>query len=296
MILDGIDVFVKVVQAGGFSAAARQLGMPTTTVSAKIARLEQRLGVTLIQRSTRRLHVTAAGEGYFAHCVAALKAVSEGEQQLAAATAEPSGLLRLTAPADLSQSVVARLVQRYLAAYPKASVDLVVTNTTVDLLAEGIDLAVRASPMHDSSLISRKFASGHFGLFASADYLAAQGVPQSPAELEEHEILVHAKVPAHFQRLTSLQGGFTLAGGRRLRADDMQTLRALVAGGAGIGFLPDLGDVPGQETLVRVLPAFASPETAAFFVYPAQRFVPATVRAFIEMATRTPIDQAEFRA
>ena len=289
MILDGIDVFVKVVQAGGFSAAARQLGMPTTTVSAKIARLEQRLGVTLIQRSTRRLHVTAAGQGYFTHCVAALKAIAEGEQQLAAATAEPSGPLRLTAPSDLSQSVVARLVQRFLSTFPRTSVELVVTNIAIDLLAEGVDLAVRASPMRDSSLISRKFASGHFGLFASRDYITARGMPRTAAELEEHEILVHARLPAHYLRLTSPQGAFTLAGGRRLSADDMQTLRALVAEGAGIGLLPNLGEVePEGRGLVRLLPEFATPETAAYFVYPAQRFVPANVRAFIEMATRMP--------
>jgi DNA-binding transcriptional LysR family regulator len=294
MILDGIDVFVKVVQAGGFSAAARQLGMPTTTVSAKIARLEQRLGVTLIQRSTRRLHVTAAGEGYFAHCLAALKAVSEGEEQLAAATAEPNGLLRLTAPPDLSQSVLAHVVRRYLAAYPKASVDMVVTNVPVDLLAEGIDLAVRASPMQDSSLISRKFAMGHFRLFASAEYVAAQGLPRSPAELGGHEVLAHSKLPPHHLRLVSPQGAFALQTSSRLRADDMQTLRALTAMGAGIGLLPDLGEFePAGRTLIPVLPEFATPETPVFFVYPAQRFVPVNVRAFIEMAVKTTLDPSE---
>src|SRR5690349_8812511 len=111
MVLDGVDVFVKVVQAGGFSAAARQLGMPTTTVSAKIARLEERLGVTLIRRSTRRMHVTEAGGAYFAHCVEALRALEAGEGQLAAASADPAGVLRLTAPPDLAQSMLPAIVE-----------------------------------------------------------------------------------------------------------------------------------------------------------------------------------------
>jgi DNA-binding transcriptional LysR family regulator len=98
MVLEGIDVFVRVVQAGSFAAAARLLGMPTTTVSARIARLEERLGVTLIQRSTRRMHVTEAGEAYFTHCVQALDALEAGESQLAASGGDPSGLLRITAP------------------------------------------------------------------------------------------------------------------------------------------------------------------------------------------------------
>ena len=119
MILDGVDVFVRVVQAGGFSAAARQLNMPATTVSAKIARLEERLGVTLIQRSTRKMHVTEAGETYYRHCADAIAALATGEEELAAATAEPSGVLRITVPSDLAQSLLPPIIKAYLARYPK---------------------------------------------------------------------------------------------------------------------------------------------------------------------------------
>src|SRR5262245_38895695 len=138
MNLDGVDVFVRVVQAGSFSAAARQLAMPATTVSAKIARLEERLGVTLIQRSTRKMHVTEAGESYYRHCADAIAALAVGEEELAAATAEPSGLLRITVPADLAQSLLPRIIGAYLERYPKVSVEVLATNTQLDLLAEGI--------------------------------------------------------------------------------------------------------------------------------------------------------------
>lgn len=282
MMLEGIDVFVCVVQAGGFSAAARQLGMPATTVSAKIARLEDGLGVTLIQRSTRRMHVTDAGQRYFEHCVAALASLQEGEDQLQAGTQEPSGLLRITAPPDLSQSVLPPLVQAYLARYQRAEVELVVTNAPLDLLAQGIDLAIRASPMRDSSLLSRKLGSGSLSLWASADYLRDHGTPRHPDDLAGQPVMVMSKIPASHLRLVSKGAAFELAATARVKADDMQTLRAFVALGAGIGLLPDFQAT--DSNLVHVLPEFATAENAVFFVYPAQRFVPVRVRAFIEMA------------
>lgn len=285
MVLDGVDVFVKVVQAGGFSAAARQLGMPTTTVSAKIARLEQRLGVTLLRRTTRRMSVTAAGEAYFASCLEAVKALETGEERLSAATAEPSGTLRITAPPDLAQMLLPRLVLQYAERYPKASVDLVITNTPLDLVAEGIDLAVRASPMLDSTLTSRKFVTATLGLWASPAYLKAHGRPKRPDDLDRHTLIRHARMPAQSARLVSGKKSFALTAGGRVRADDMQTIRALAEGGGGIALLPDFSDVTGdRQRLERVLPDYATEKASVFFVYAAQKFVPVNVRAFVDLA------------
>ena len=285
MILDGIDVFASVVQAGSFSAAARQLGMPATTVSAKIGRLEERLGTTLIQRSTRRMHVTEAGRIYYEHCVAALAALQEAEEHLQAGAEAPSGVLRLTAPPDLSQIVLPAMVQAYVDRYPGAEVELVVTNSPLDLLAQGIDLAVRASPMRDSSLLSRKLASGRLALFASRDYLRRHGAPERPEDLAGHPVLVMSRVPANYLRLGSDSGAaFDLAASGRIRADDMQTLRAFVARGSGIGLLPDFAMI--DDSLEKVLPEFATMPNTVYFIYPAQRFVPARVRTFVDMATR----------
>jgi DNA-binding transcriptional LysR family regulator len=281
MVLDGIDVFVKVVQAGSFSAAARQLGMPATTVSLKIARLESRLGTTLIQRSTRRMHVTPAGERYFAHCLAALCELTAGEEQLAAGADEPAGLLRITAPADLSQRLLPMLVQRYLERYPRATVELVVTNAPLDLLAQGIDLAIRASPMQDSSLISRKFVSGMLALFATPAYLAEHGTPKRPKDLARHQVHVLAGMPPFVLKLVSKNGTLQLEPTARVKADDMETVRSFVTLGMGIGLLPVLAI---RQELQRVLPAYATPPSSVFFVHAAQRFVPVNVRAFIDLA------------
>ena len=286
MVLDGIDVFVKVVEAGSFSGAARLLGMPTTTVSAKIARLEERLGVTLIRRTTRRMHVTDAGRAYYQHCVEALLALGAGEEQLLAGSREPSGVLRMTAASDAMQMVLAPMVARYLAAYPKAAVELVITSRTLDLLAEGLDLAMRASPMPDSTLHSRKVGTGRLGLFATPEYLARRGTPRTPVELASHEVIAHSRFPASLMELSSAAGSFSLTPSARLKVDDLQALRTLALESLGIALLPRF---PGfdAEGLVPVLPDYGSTTGNIYFVYPASRFVPVNVRAFIDVAMQT---------
>ena len=285
MVLEGIDVFVRVVQAVSFAAAARLLGMPTTTVSARIARLEEKLGVTLIQRSTRRMHVTEAGESYFSHCVEALAALEAGESRLAAAGSEPSGLLRVTAPADIANSVLPPLCEKFLATYPKVDLDLVVTNRQVDLIAEGVDLALRAGPMRDSTMLSRRFASGVLGLWATKDYLDRRGRPQTPDDLADHDIIGFSRMPESF-RLVSGKASFMLTHHTRLRADDMQTITTFTLRGAGIGLLPDFNAVTPEAGLEQVLPEFTTEQASVYFVYPAQRFLTVNVRAFMELAKR----------
>ena len=142
MDLDGIEVFVKVLESGSFSRAAKLLGMPNSTVSAKVSALEKRLGVTLLQRTTRKLRATPAGETYFQQCVLALERLKAAESELTSAQREPQGLLRVTAPADIGHSLLATLVRGFLQRYPKAEVELVVTNRVLDLIAEGVDLAM----------------------------------------------------------------------------------------------------------------------------------------------------------
>ena len=149
---DAIPVFVKVVEAGSFSAAARLLNMPKTTVSAKIAALEKRLELKLIQRTTRKLHVTEAGMKYFRHCSNAIHEIELGEAALQSTQGEPTGVLRVTAPVDVGHLVLPRITRAYLARYPETSVELLVSNRFVDLIGEGVDLAIRAGTLKDSSL------------------------------------------------------------------------------------------------------------------------------------------------
>jgi len=286
MTLDGIDVFVRVVQEGSFAAAARQLAMPTSTVSAKIARLEERLGVTLIRRSTRRMHLTAAGDAYFAACVSALNALDAGQSRIAAGSAGPRGLLRLTAPSDLASALLAPLCARYLELYPETRIDLVVTNRRLDLVGEGIDLALRVGQLRDSTMVSRKFEMGDIGLWASAAYVARCSMPRSGADLANHELIGFTVMPEGQTLLATDGRSLELPSSRRITTDDLQVVRAFAATGAGIGLLPEI--MAREDRLVRVLPEYGIRLDFAFFVYPAQRHVTANVRAFIDLALSRP--------
>lgn len=284
MQLDGVDVFVRVVEAGGFSAAARLLGMPATTVSAKIARLEERLGTTLIQRSTRRMHVTAAGDAYYRHCRDAMAALMAGEDELAAATAEPNGLLRITVPYDLAQTLLPPIVAEYLKRYPGTAIEVIATNAQLDLLAEGVDLAIRAAPaLKDSSLQARKFASARLRLFASRAYLDAHGTPRRLADLAHHEILIHSRFPPGLVLTGDNGETFEITQTARARADDMHSVRAFAAHGLGIAVLPEVIGTSSEGQLVQVLPSIGLQMGSLNFVYPGGKFVPVNVRAFIDL-------------
>jgi DNA-binding transcriptional LysR family regulator len=284
MDLDGIAAFVKVVQAGSFSLAARQLGIPNTTVSARVARLEKRLGVTLIQRTTRKLHVTPAGRAYFERCVRGLAEIQSAEAEVTHAAAEPQGLLRITAPGDVAHGLLPPLVARYLEMYPRTSVEIVVTNRIVDLVAEGVHLAIRASALGDSTLMARRFKSFKGGLWASRDYVQRRGAPKKPADLERHECVLFPRLREKGLPLTDGKRRLEIAVQGRLVADDMASLRKLAVQGIGIATLPDFLAEDGDGALVRVLPAWTWMTGALSFVYPGQRFVPANVRAFIDTA------------
>ena len=283
MDLDDISAFVKVVQAGSFSQAARVLGMPNTTVSAKVARLEKRLGVTLIQRTTRKLHVTAAGQEYFARCMRGLSEIEAAEAEISSAT-EPQGLLKITAPGDVAHTILPPIISRYLSSYPRTRVELIVTNHVIDLIADGVDLAIRAAELENSTLVARKFFSFTGGLWASPGYLQKRGAPKTPSDLEKHASVIFTR--RHRQSL-SLNDGRSKANivlNGQIAVDDLETVHAFAVQGSGIGALPDfVADRSAKDgSLVKVLPQWTWTSGALSFVYPSQRFLSAKVRAFID--------------
>jgi DNA-binding transcriptional LysR family regulator len=282
MDLDGIAIFVKVVQAGSFSGAARLLGVPNTTVSAKVARLEKRLGVTLIQRTTRKLHITPAGRAYYERCVRGLEEIESAEAEVSLAAGEPRGLLRVTAPGDVAHGMLPPIVSLFLARYPRARVEVVVANRVIDLVAEGIHLAIRAAALRDSTLVARRFMPFSGGLWASRAYLQRMDAPKTPADLEKHDCLVFPRFSARPLRLADGRGRAEVKPAGRLAVDDPGTMRNFIAQGDGIGMLPDY--LARGTPLVRVLPKWTWTTGALSFVYPSQRFVPANVRAFIDTA------------
>jgi len=284
--LDGIAVFVKVVQAGSFSQAAKLLNMPNSTVSAKVAALEKRLGVTLLQRTTRRLHLTEAGEGYFRRCMTALEELHAAENELAIERGETKGVLRLTAPVELGRSALPPVLDVLMRRHPAIKIDLIITNRLVDLVVENIDVAVRAGPLKDSGLIARRFVLGQFGLWASPSYLKNNSVPRNPDELKEHDCLRFAPFTGRKLQLTNGRERAQIALAGRITADDFEALRALAVLGWGIALLPSFlcAEEAKERKLVSVLPNWRGDSVTISVVYPAQRFVSPKIRAFITAA------------
>lgn len=284
--LDGIDVFVEVADAKSFTGAALRLGMPTTTVSAKISRLEDRLGVTLLRRTTRKLSLTEAGERYYAECAPALKAVQQAETALRDVSNEPNGTLRMTAPPDIAQMVLGPVLNVYMQKYPKVHVDLHVTNSFVDLVAEKIDLAIRIGHLSESSLVIRKFTTGRLKLWAHPSYIAEHGQPERPEDLDNHRLIWLRTRQKEIELTDSDKGRVILTSRDWLDVDDLQTLRHYVDSGLGLGLLPQF-DSPGCqafENLTPVLPRYRTTAFNAVFAYPQQSFVPMTIRSFIDTA------------
>ncbi len=274
MDLDGIAIFVKVVQAGSFSGAARVLGVPNTTVSAKVMRLEKRLGVTLIQRTTRKLNITPAGHAYYERCVRGLEEIETAEAEISLSAAEPRGLLRITAPGDVAHGMLPPIVTRVLGRYPRTRVEVLVANRVVDLVAEGVHLAIRAAALRDSTLVARRFMPFTGGLWASRSYLQRKTAPKIPAELEKHDCLVFPRFSAQALRLTDGRIKVDVKPAARLAVDDPGTMRIFILQGEGIGLLPDY--LARDTPLARVLPKWRWTSGALSFVYPGQRFGPPT--------------------
>jgi DNA-binding transcriptional LysR family regulator len=285
MNLDGIDIFVKVIQTGSFSGAAKLLGMPVTTVSGKIALLEKRLGVTLIQRTTRKLHITDAGEVYFKRGVKALAEMEAAELELMSSKNEPEGLLRITAPSDFGHSLLVPILKGYLKAHPKVRIELILTNRLVDLVSEGVDIGIRVGQLKDSTLIARKFMESSIGLWATPQYLSKHSIPKNPKALASHDILRFADTSGKLE-LSNGKTEVKIEVNSKIMADDMETIKVFTLSGEGIGVMPDFICLSEAQAgkIVRVLPHWSWAEMKFSLVYPAQRFIAPKVQSFVNFA------------
>lgn len=286
MDLNEVAIFIQVVQSGSFSQAALKLGMPNSTVSSKISSLEKRLGVTLIQRTTRQLHVTPAGQTYFQKCVQGLDEIRGAESEMVAAQGEPQGLFRITAPVELGTSILPDLLADYVAKFPKVRVETILTERRVDLLGEGVDLAIRAGELKDSTLIARKIGVVCFALFATAKYLKSHGTLSHPRDLQNHQCIQFTPVGVDEWSLVSARGSFNALVPGRLVLNDLNAVKRLALMNVGVAYLPShLCHAEIQSgRLVRVLPEWRSTLTPVHFVYPAQKFITPKLDAFMGLS------------
>lgn len=286
MDLNEIRVFVKVVRAGGFSRAAKQLGMPNSTVSARVSALERRLGVTLLQRTTRTLRLTEAGERYFRQVAEGMEEILRAEAEISTSQDEPQGLLRVTAPIDMGDAHFVELVHAFKRKYPKVSLELIFSDRRLDLVAEGVDVAIRAGELKDSGLIAKKLGQICWAVYASPAYLERAGTPAHPKDLRRHECLQFTALGKEGWRLVGGKRTVNVPLGRHVIGNDMMLMKALALSGMGIALLPTYAcraEVKSGK-LVRVLPGHHAKLDPIHLVYPGQRFVPPKLRAFIEIA------------
>ncbi len=286
MDFNEVAVFVKVVQAGSFSAAARQLEVPTSTVSTRVARLEHRLGVTLLQRTTRRLNLTEAGALFFEQAATGLSYLLEAESALDASRQQPQGVLKVTAPADLGDVLLADLVAHTQASYPHLRVELLLTERYVDLVAEGMDVAIRTGELQDSTLIAKSLGTIQWALFASPAYLQRHAPLTAPMDLANHDCIQFT--PMGRQQWT-LHNGATqlrlpLTG--QTMVNSIGVVRAMAEQGMGVALLPTYMCQTAMRsgTLQAVLPEWRGQADALHLVYPGQRFMPPKLRAFVDLA------------
>ncbi len=285
MNLDLLAVFDAVARTRSFSAGARELGIPKSSASRGVARLEAALGVQLLFRTTRQVSLTAAGTALHDRTSPILRAVKAALGDLPEREEEPAGELRVTAPVDLGVLFLAEVVTRFAARYPAVSVDLHLTGRVVDLVGERFDVALRvAQRLRDSTLVVRRAAPIVLQVFASPLYLAHRGTPRTEADLAEHDWVVFRTGPQRL-RAAAPKEALGLAPRSRIVCDDLLFVRDAVRAGAGIALLPTFvaeADVVAGR-LARIVPRLERVAGYLHVVTPAAKHVPRKVVAFREL-------------
>lgn len=282
--LNRMALFVRVVQSGGFSAAARALSIPKSSVSRQVAALEQRLGVPLLRRNTRSLSLTEAGEAYFRRAHTIVAEAEAAEAEAIAGTAEPRGLLRITATVGFGQAILQPILAEYLARFADVRIEAHLTDQRVNLIRDGFDLAIRMGTLDDSELAARRLGSFQRVVCASPDYLRRRGTPHAPGDLAAHDCLVIERALATW-RFESPAGDVPVRVPWRLCINHVQVLRAAAHAGHGIANLPQylVEDDLAAGTLVALLPEFSQPQVEITAVYPASRPPSPPLRALIDL-------------
>jgi DNA-binding transcriptional LysR family regulator len=283
--LNEIVVFAKVVETKSFTAAAQQLGLPKSTVSRKVSQLEERLSTRLIQRTTRKLSLTEAGQAFYERCARIVTEIALAEQLVTDMQSTPRGLLRVTAPVDLGSFRLAALTARFLREHPDLHVSLDCTDRLVDLVDEGFDLAVRFGPLNESSLIARRVMGIQFRLYATADYIRSHPPLKDPDDLAEHDLI--AFVPSARLMSWTLIGPndatSELTPSTRLTSNNLLSVKHAVQAGAGIAFMPEFVHCEeGGAELITVLPQWHGVRGDVFAVYPSIRNLSPKVRVYLD--------------
>ncbi len=281
-----LQTFAKVVELGGFARAADRLSVSTSAVSRQVAELEAQLQVRLLNRTTRKLSLTEAGQAYYERCVQLLADLEEADASVRTAAAVPKGTLRVTCGVSFGVRYLAPAIAEFCVRHPQVLFDVDLSDRTVDLVDEGFDLAVRIGNLGHSGLVARRIGWTQAVCCASPAYITRRGAPATPEDLAQHECLTYTHVPvpnvwtfadaagaAHAVKITP-----------RHRANNGRVLAALAVDGMGVVFEPDFIVAPEVRDgrLVRLLPGFEPARAPIAAVYPSRRHLSAKVGTFVD--------------
>jgi DNA-binding transcriptional LysR family regulator len=283
--LSAMNMFIRVVETGSFSAVAKELKSTQPTVSKNIAELESWLGAKLLNRSTRSLRLTETGADYYERCIAILQDVEDAEQNVGLLQTQPRGLVRVSAAVAFGRLHIVPRLQGFYEQYPDIKIDITLNDRIVDLVEEGIDVAFRMGTLKDSNLIARKLCSSPTLTVATPTYLKKYGVPNHPRDLKEHNYIVYTDLGSTDQT-TFVEAGqplhINVSG--NLQSNNSEVLRSALEGSLGISRVPQwlVGDRVRSGELVEVLVEFQPGPTNVHVVYSPGRHLPSKIRCFID--------------
>lgn len=278
-----MEIFARVVTAGSMSAAGREMGLSPAVVSKRLRRLEDRLGTRLLQRTTRQISLTEAGQGFYERVVAIIASIDEAEAFVSRRSALARGTLKVSAPTSFGRMHIAPHLGPFLVQNPDLAIHLDLSDEFVDIVGDGFDLAIRIAELSDSSLVARRLAPIHRVLCAAPAYLEKNGTPRSIADLASHACLT--ATPQDHWRLEGPDGIVSVKPAGPIQTNSSEVVREAVLAGLGIALRStwDIGPDLRAGKLQLVLPAYrASRHVGVYAVYPSRRFLPAKVRVFID--------------
>jgi DNA-binding transcriptional LysR family regulator len=284
--LQAMAAFVRVVETGSFSGAARQLGVGQPAVSKTVAQLEDRLQVRLLVRTTHALSPTDAGMRFYERAKLAIREVDEAELEARGAGTGLSGRLRVCAATTFARIMIMPHLPAFLARHPLLDMEVILDDRVIDLVSEGIDLALRMGTLTDSTALARKITSGRRSVIASPSYLARAGTPRTPADLAHHHALSYSQLPDNWTfRRDGVEASVAVRG--RLRVSAAEGLRAAVLADMGLAVASDWMFAPelASGAVQRVLPDWTLPALDLWAVFPTGRLVSAKARAFADFVS-----------
>lgn len=277
-----MTLFARVVEAGSFAAAAALLGHSRASVSKQIAALERRLGVQLLNRTTRRMRLTEVGREYYAHCARVAEQVDAAEREVSSLQGEPRGVLRISAPVTFGRRYLAPLIEPFARHHPQVSLDIALSDRPHDVIADGFDVGIRVAALADSSLVARPLAESRMVLCAAASYFERCGRPTAPRELVDHNCLVYSELET--PRLWRFTDGETIRVAGSLAVNHGETLLRATLDGLGIAYMPTFiaGEYVARGLLEAVLQDRVRSNQRILALYPANRHLTPKVRAFVD--------------